>query len=140
MPSTSSALPNPGHAPRRFVAALVIVPFLDAALGYLGSSWWLGEGTPQFASPQEPVRMVAGLAGGCGLFTMVTVAAPVRAWLIRRGSTSITYFALAGAAAGNLPFALYVWAVLLFALVHLVAGTLSDHLLPASDLLLGAAR
>jgi hypothetical protein len=56
---------------------------------------------------------------------MLTTALPVTFWLIRRERTSVANFALAGAVLGNLPFAAYLWLVLVFTFVHLDAGSRS---------------
>jgi hypothetical protein len=59
---------------------------------------------------------------------------------MRRGQTSIQHFALAGVVLGNLPFSVYLAFAIVFALAHLAAGTLGDHLSPAGALLAGGLR
>jgi hypothetical protein len=60
--------------------------------------------------------------------------------MIRGGQTSIGHFAIAGVVLGNLPFAVCLLAAVTATLGHLAAGTLADHLAPATALLAGGLR
>ena len=143
MSSIPAASPAPIVGGWRFLAAVAAVPLFDGLLAYWAFPivWWLGDhGAYRPASPGEPDRIFGTLAGVLGFLVMITAALPVTVHLGRRGWTSIRHFAAAGAVLGNLPFAVYLCVILLFTLVHLFQGTLIDHLLPASELLLGGVR
>jgi len=75
-----------------------------------------------------------------GFLVMFTAGMPVADTLIRRRQTSIHHFAVAGVALGNLPFAVYLCVVLFFTLMHLLNGTLAEHLSPIPELLAGGVR
>ena len=127
----------------RFVAAVVAIPLVDALLGYVAFPivWWLGDhGESRPVSFPQAALAFGTLAGALGLLVMITVALPVTLRLIRNGQTSVRHFAVVGVVLGNLPFALYLCAVLLFALLHLLAGTLAEHLSPIPALLAGGLR
>ena len=127
----------------RFVAAVVVIPLVDALLGYLAFPlvWWLGNhGASRPVSPEQTAMAFGALTGGLGLLVMITAALPVTLWLSRRGRTSLHHFAVAGVALGNLPFAVYLWVVLGFTVLHLIGGTLGAHLSPPAELLLGGMR
>ena len=127
----------------QLLAAVVLIPLLDAVLGYVTFrlAWrlWNQGGVPSVASLQLPMNF-AVMAGVLGLLVMMTVALPVSFWLIRRGQTSVRHFAVAGVCLGNLPLAVYLWLVLVVAFVHVVQGTLREHLSPVSELLAGCSR
>jgi len=126
-----------------FLAALIVIPLFDALLAYYGFPivWWLGDhGTARPVSDQQPARAFALLTGGLSVLVMITVTAPITIRLIRRGQTTIRHFALAAAAVGNLPFAVYLCLVLALTIAHLIAGTLSEHLSPPAALLAGGLR
>jgi hypothetical protein len=143
MASLQRASSGAGLSPGRFLVALIAIPLFDTALAYYGFPilWWLGDqGRGRPVPEQQPAQAFALLAGGLGVLVMITVTAPMTIWLMRRGWTTIRHFALAGATAGNLPFALYLCLVLVFTIMHLIAGTLAEHLSPPVDLLAGAFR
>lgn len=127
----------------RFVAAVVTIPLFDALLGYVAFPmvWWLGNhGAFRPVSPQQAALGFGTLAGVLGFLVMITAALPITLRLIRHGQTSIHHFAAAGVVLGNLPFAVYLWAVLVFTVLHLFAGALAEHLSPTAELLAGGLR
>ena len=127
----------------RLLAALVAIPLFDAVLGYVAFPvvWWLGNhGGFRPIDSQQAARGFGALAGVLALLVMITTALPVTSRLMRRGQTSIHHFAVAGVVLGNLPFATYLWFDLGFALLHLVAGTLAEHLSPVPKLFAGGMR
>ena len=127
----------------RFVAAVVAIPLFDALLAYVGFPvvWWLGDhGASRPVSPQQAAQAFGTLAGAIGLLVMITAAVPVTIRLIRHGQTSIHHFAVAGVVLGNLPFAVYFWVVLLFTFLHLLNGTLAEHLSSTAELIAGGLR
>ena len=127
----------------RFVAAVLVIPLFDAALGYLAFPivWWLGNhGAYRPISFPQAALAFGTLAGALGLLVMITAAVPIAVWLIRRGQRSIQHFVVAGAVLGNLPFAVYLSIELLFTSMHLIGGTLAEHLSPTAELLAGGLR
>lgn len=127
----------------RFLTALIVIPVFDAVLTYYTFPilWWLGDhGTARPVSEQQAAQAFALLAGALSFLIMITVTAPVTIWLIRRGQTTMRPFAIAGAAAGNLPLALYLCLALALTIVHLIAGTLQEHLSPPAAVLAGGLR
>jgi len=59
---------------------------------------------------------------------------------MKRGPVTLGRLVLAGVALGNAPLALYALAAAFFAILHIAAGTMSQHLMPLSSLLAGALR
>jgi hypothetical protein len=144
LPDTASSCSSIAKIDRwRFVAAVVAIPLFDALLGYMVFPivWWLGDhGAFRPMSPQQAALGFGTLAGVLGLLVMITAALPITVWLIRHGRTSIRHFAAAGVVLGNVPFTVYLWVALIFTLLHLLAGTLAEHLSPAAELLAGGLR
>lgn len=126
---------------RRFLVALLVLPFADATLGFTAYPvvWWIGDRGARMVEPSQGAGPVAVLSGVLGLFVMIAAAAPVTGWLYRRGRTSIRDFTLAGAVVGNLPFAAYLCFVLAMTVLHFTAGTLREHLSSPGQLLAGGA-
>jgi hypothetical protein len=127
----------------RFLAAVLAIPLFDALLGYMAFPvvWWLGNhGTYRPISPDEAARHFGLLACVLGFLVMFTAGIPVADTLIRRRQTSVHHFAVAGVALGNFPFAVYLCVVLFFTLMHLLNGTLAEHLSPIPELLAGGLR
>lgn len=73
---------------------------------------------------------------------LVTIFGGVPAFLTLkgRGPISLSQTMWVGAALGNIPFALFALMSGLFALSHVAAGTLAEHLSPLTDLVLAAFR
>jgi hypothetical protein len=80
----------------------------------------------------------AVVTGILGFLVMLCGGLPAIYSLIRRGPVSLPQLLLAGAALGNLPFAIYAGAMSLFAVEHFLIGTLSEHLIPAAGLVTAA--
>ena len=80
------------------------------------------------------------LVGVVAALVTVGGAVPVVLSLIKRGPLTVGRLVLAGVALGNAPLALYAAAVAFFAILHLAAGTMSQHLMPLSSLLAGTLR
>ena len=89
-------------------------------------------------------------AGGSGVFAfvaaiaavLVTPAGALPAFLVlkRRGPITLSQTLCAGAALGNAPGALFALMAALFAVAHIAAGSISQHMAPLSSLLTGALR
>ena len=82
----------------------------------------------------------AFIAAIASVFVTVAGALPMFLSLKRRGPISFSRTLWAGAALGNAPGALYAILILLFTLVHIAAGTISQHLSTPASLLAGALR
>ena len=127
----------------RLLSAFAILPLVDALVAFVlyPTLWWLPT-TAVFRAP-DTIQVASGfaiLAGVVGLLVTTCGALPVVFWLLRRGPLSFAQLALAGLALGNMPFAIYAVAMIPFAIGHLVAGTMAQHLAPLSELLAGAVR
>ncbi len=85
-------------------------------------------------------RAFAILTAALGFLVTIAGAVPAVFTLMRRGPLRLESLLLAGLGLGNAPFAAYVFALIPFTMAHLLMGTLSDHLMPISSLLAGAAR
>ena len=105
----------------RLLASVALVPVVDALVAFV-------------AFP-PPIAVIVGIMA---LLVMLSGALPVVYWLARRGPVSLTQLLVAGVGLGNVPFAIYALAMIPYALLHLVFGTLKDHLIPASELLAGS--
>ena len=125
------------------LAAFGILPLVDALVAFAAfpAVWWLSDqGGFQLADPIEAARAFGILSGVLGLLVTLCGAVPVVFWLMRRGPLSAGQLAIAGLALGNVPFAVYLLALVPFAIGHLAAGTMSQHLIPVSELLAGTLR
>jgi hypothetical protein len=127
----------------RLLAAMFVIPLFDAGLGYASFPvvWWLGNhGGFRPIDPQQAAFAFGIVNGVLGLLVMLAAALPVTFWLVRQGHTSVGTFALAGALIGNLPFAAYLYLVVVLTFMHLAAGTLAQHLASPAALLVSGLR
>jgi hypothetical protein len=124
----------------RLLAALVVLPIFDACLGYaIGSTIWRPPGYSASGNANMGIAL-AGIAGFWGLLVTITAVLPVVFWLAKRGPLTLERLVLTGAALGNLPLAVVAAFTVAFALGHLAAGTLSEHLSPPLELLVATFR
>jgi hypothetical protein len=139
MPPYTTSLPSKW----RLLSAFAVLPLVDALMAFVAypALWWLPT-TAVFQPPDaaQAARGFAILAGVLGLLVTTCGAVPVVYWLMKRGPVSLAQLALAGLALGNMPFAIYAAAMIPFAIGHLVAGTMSQHLAHVSELLAGVVR
>jgi hypothetical protein len=133
---------HPGHAPSpgrwRLLAAFAILPAVDAVVAFVSfpAVWHFGRhGGFRPFDPTQAALAFAALAGTIGLLVTLSGAIPLVHWLLKRGPVSLVQILIAGLALGNVPFAVYVLSLIPFALLHLAFGTLSQHLIPVSELL-----
>lgn len=127
----------------RLLAAFAVLPVLDALLAFLWFPllWDLGgHGARRPADPVQAAGSVAALAGILGMLVTICGAVPVVWWLLKRGPVSFGQLLLAGLVLGNVPFLVYCLALIGPALSHLAMGTMSDHLVPLSELLVAVLR
>ena len=103
------------------------------------------------AAAVSPIVALGGAgSGGAGIFAFLAgVAAvvvvpagavPIFLTVKRRGRITLSQTLFAGAALGNAPGALLALMGAFFALLHVVGGTISQHLSPLTSLLVGALR
>jgi hypothetical protein len=127
----------------RLWAAFAIVPFVDAAAAYLCFPlvWAMGGHTGNLINPEGAAFGFAVLSGVLGLLVTGVGAVPIVFSLAKRGPISLPTAFFAGLLLGNVPFGLYVLALVLPAtMAHLSAGTMSEHLLPLSELVAATIR
>lgn len=129
---------------RRLLLGFAILPLVQAGVAVLiwPVVWWMGgHGASRLIDPDGVARGFALLTAILGSIVTIAGAVPVVLWLIRRGRLRLAELLLAGLVLGNAPFGWYVFALVVpITIMHLVMGTLSEHLLPASALIAGAAR
>ena len=140
--STVSERPPSPRRWRLLIAFAVLPPF-DALLAFVGfpAVWWLGDhGASRLLDPDQAARAFAILAGVLGILVTICGAVPVTFSLLKRGPVSLAQLLVAGVALGNAPFAAYALILLPFAILHVIEGTMSEHLVPLPDLLAGVLR
>jgi hypothetical protein len=81
--------------------------------------------------------VLAVLTGVVAVMVTVAGAVPVFYSLVKRGPVSLKQTLLAGLALGNAPFVVITLFTIMFALMHVAAGTISEHLAPLPDLIAG---
>lgn len=119
------------------------MPLVDALVAFVAfpAVWAFGgDGGFQPADPVQAARAVALVTGSLGILVTLAGAVPVVFWLMKRGPVSFGQIAMAGLVLGNVPFGVYVFALIPFAIGHLAAGTMSQHLSPVSELVAGTLR
>lgn len=131
------ALPGGG----RLLIAFALMPLINTLLAFVVFP------TLRFVRERAEFRMVIDTDHGTyilavltGLIAVaVTVAGAVPAFysMAKRGPVSLKQTLLAGLALGNAPFVVGALIAIAFALMHVAAGTISDHLVPLSDLIAG---
>jgi hypothetical protein len=139
--SRRSITQGPMRSPR-FWLALAALPPLDAVTAYFAFPlvWYMGGHRGQSYDPIQPARAFALLTGILSVF-VTCAAAPTVIWMKKHGAITLRHLLLAGVALGNAPFFGIVAAIVLpFTVMHIAAGTISQHLSPVSDLIAGTLR
>jgi len=129
--------------PFRLWAAFAMVPFVDAAVAFLCFPlvWAMGGHAGRLIDPAGAAFAFAVLSGVLGFLVTCAGAVPLVLWLAKRGPISLRKASLPGLLLGNAPFAAFVIAIVLPATIgHLIMGTMSQHLVPLSDLAAGTIR
>ena len=131
---------SPGRA--RLLAALVVLPLVDALVAFLGFPvvWWLGNHRTGSIYPQPAAVGFAILAGVIGLVMTLCGALPVVWSLAARGPIALKQLLVAGLVLGNAPAAASLLFIIPITLGHVANGTMAEHLLPVSELLAGSLR
>jgi hypothetical protein len=137
--------PEHSRPPRwRLLVGFALLPPTQALLVYAAFPvLWIFLGNERFqpVNADQAARAMALLTGLFGVVVTICGAIPVVFWLIRTGRASCYAVVWAGAALGNAPFALYQLVFVLPATIrHVLLGTMSEHTLPVTDLVLGALR
>ncbi len=118
----------------RLWAAFAVLPFADALLAFIGFPL-------MSTDPGGAAVPFAVLTGCLGLVVTIAGAIPAVLTLMKRGPVSLRQLVAVGVLLGNVPFAVYVIGLVLpLTLMHLIWGTLSQHLLSLSDLIAGTLR
>jgi hypothetical protein len=129
--------------PYRLLAAFAVLPFVNGLLGFVGFPvvWYIGGHTGRPHDPDQVARTFGILSGILGLIVTAAGAVPVVLWLMKRGPVSLGQLMTVGLVLGNAPFVLYVVGLVLpLTITHVIAGTMSQHLMPISDLVAGTLR
>jgi hypothetical protein len=127
---------------RRIVAAFTVVPvvvFVAARLGF-PIVWSMSGNRGQIISPAEPATAFAALTGFIGLLVTLFGAVPVFVWMKKRGPVSLSRTIGAGIVLGNTPMVAIAIGALYFTVLHIVGGTISQHLSPPIDVIAGFVR
>lgn len=126
----------------RLVVAFSVLPPLCGLIAFLvyAPLWSLTGAFDERYDPAAFAPRVAVLAGVLGVAVTVAGAVPVVSSLRGRKAASWSNLLKAGVILGNAPFLLYALMALVFTVMHWFAGTLQDHLSPASELLLAGVR
>jgi hypothetical protein len=127
----------------RLLTAIALVPFVDAAVAYLGFPfvWAMGGHSGRLIDPDDVAFGFAVISGVLGFLVTCAGAVPFALWLAKRGSISLRKALVAGLLLGNAPFGVFVIALVLPATIgHLMMGTMSQHLAPLSSLVAGTLR
>jgi hypothetical protein len=136
-PATSAALPF------RLWAAFAVLPFADAFAAFVGFPlvWYIGGHSGRPHDPSQVAGAAAALTGFLSVLVTFAGAVPSVFWLRKRHRLSFGSLMWAGLILGNVPFAIYVVGLVLpFTVVHILVGTMDQHLVPVSALAAGALR
>jgi hypothetical protein len=120
-----------------------MLPLFDALLAFAAFPLVLGVSNveaSQLAAATQTAAAFALVVGIASVLVVLCAALPVLWSLRERRGLTFMRVLLAGFALGNLPFAVYAAASLVFGVIHVVNGTLSQHLLPLADALQGTLR
>lgn len=86
-------------------------------------------------SSDHGTYILAVLTGLTAAIVTIAGAVPAFYTMVKRGPVSLKQTLLAGLALGNAPFVVITLVTIMFALMHVAAGTISDHLAPLPDLI-----
>jgi hypothetical protein len=132
------------HRSYRLWIAFAVLPFLDALMGFVSFPlvWYIGDHNGRLHDPAQAARGFALLSGLLGLAVTVGAVVPaVLVLLMTRGRVTFPQVIAAGLVLGNAPFVMVVGRfVLPTILLHLAEGTMSEHLIPVSELVAGTLR
>ena len=81
--------------------------------------------------------VLAVLTGLTAAIVTIAGAVPLFYKMVKRGPVTLKQTLLAGLALGNAPFVVITLVTIMFALMHVAAGTIRDHLAPLPDLIAG---
>lgn len=135
---------SPAYSPdrTRLVAGFLVLPIAQGLVAYVALSlsdlFTNGDG---FLALPRTAKSSAVAVGVAGAWLTLLIAVPVVLSMLQRGRPSLGRLLGIGTLIGNAPFAFYVLAFILPATVgHFAQGTLSERLMPVSDLLAGTLR
>jgi hypothetical protein len=136
--SDASLAPSPSGG--RLAVGFAVLPPAQALLAWwVFPIFWALAGTFEPHNSAGAAAHMARVTGVIGLFATL-VAVPVVLLLLRRGEATLQRLLIVGVALGNLPFAMYLGLLIRPTLMHLMGGTLGNHLVPVSELLMAGAR
>lgn len=116
---------------------------MDALVAYIGFPlvWYIGGHAGRPHDPAQAAGAFALLTGFLSLVITIAGAVPVVHWLMKRGPVSLMQLIRVGLILGNAPFLLSVIGLVLpMTLLHLITGTMSEHLISLSNLTAGTLR
>lgn len=119
-------------APRaelRLVAGFALMPLVAAVFVFIAFAvlWSFTDSAAIGARLRDPIGSAVSMgmaAGLVGVFVTVLGAVPALVWLLHRGPISFAHVMIAGAAFGNLPFAV---GVILMLASSMTRGTMPPH-------------
>ena len=123
----------------RLWLALALVPFANVPLGAAAFYVlvWSGGWSDGLHNPLVNSLLWGVLVAFIAFLITLVGAIPAVFWMRRRGPITLRRTLTAGVLLGNAPLAFGVCWVLILTLTHLAAGTLSEHLSPMADLVIG---
>ena len=128
----------------RLWLAFALLPVANLVFGYALFPifrWLADHGSARPVDPAGEALAIGILCGVLALLVTICGGIPVLFWLRRRGPITLQQTLAAGVLLGNTSRVCDLRVRLtVFALMHLLAGTLSEHLAPAAELVLATVR
>ena len=126
----------------RIVAAFAVVPLVVFVVARLGFPivWSMSGNRGQIISPPDPATSFGALTGIVGLLVTLFGAVPTFVWMKKRGPLSLSRTIGAGIVLGNTPMVAIAAGALYFTILHIIGGTISQHLSPPLDVITGFLR
>jgi hypothetical protein len=126
----------------RIVAAFAVVPLVVFVVARMGWPlvWTMSGNSGQIISPDDPATTFAALTAFVGLLVTLFGAVPAFVWMKRRGPVSLSRAIGAGVVLGNSPMVASAIGAASFTILHIIGGTISQHLSPPLDVIAGFLR
>jgi hypothetical protein len=126
----------------RILAAFTTVPIVVFVVTRVAWPivWYMSGNSGQIISPSDPATSFAALTAFVGVLVTLFGAMPVFVWMKKRGPVSLWRTIGAGIVLGNTPMVAIAIGALYFTVLHIIGGTISQHLSPPMDVIAGFVR